>query len=418
MNLNSNTEGSVKLCCSINHNIHATQDGREMNFATDSIESMWNSEYMQTVRQQMLNGERPEACDVCWRLEDMGIQSSRQSAFSELKDLDIHIKDYKTTKPPLPNSLELRLGNFCNLRCNSCWSLSSDRVMNERRKIYNSDKNLPQWLNDEWEHELTLADNANWNWWMSDEFMNTMKKLAPNLKRLYLTGGEPTLIKRNIEIMQMLLDAGNNQCYVALTTNLTNWNEVFFNTLSCFDNGEFQISIDHIREKNHYVRYPTQWKHIEENLQKLYYTFPTHWKVKHYTVFQTYNYDAVPDILDWVFHHRSYWDEKEQQRLYIWSPIILESPRFLDVRIIQEEYKNQAIEAIKSFKPKHQVSNIWWEHGAEQCIKILQDKTLAPEYCAEYRQKFREYTDTLDRHRGTVWYQTFPSLAEKVFLDG
>ena len=42
------------------------------------------------------------------------------------------------------------------------------------------------------------GDNANWNWWMSDEFMNTMKKLAPNLKRLYLPGGEPTLIQRNI----------------------------------------------------------------------------------------------------------------------------------------------------------------------------------------------------------------------------
>ena len=75
-NLNSNTEGSVKLCCSINENIHATGgDGQELNFGTHSIDEIWNSDYMTTVRKQMLNGERPEACAVCWRLEDKGIQS-------------------------------------------------------------------------------------------------------------------------------------------------------------------------------------------------------------------------------------------------------------------------------------------------------------------------------------------------------
>ena len=141
-NLNSNTEGSVKLCCSINENIHATKDGMELNFGTHSIEDIWNSPYMVDVRRQLLNGERPDACGVCWRLEDKGIQSSRQSAFAELKDW-ANPKHYQTENPPLPQSLELRLGHFCNLRCNSCWSLSSDRIYNERKKILNIDNSVP-----------------------------------------------------------------------------------------------------------------------------------------------------------------------------------------------------------------------------------------------------------------------------------
>jgi hypothetical protein len=45
MNLNSNTEGSVKLCCSINENIHVKDsDGNELNFGTHSIEEIWKIE--------------------------------------------------------------------------------------------------------------------------------------------------------------------------------------------------------------------------------------------------------------------------------------------------------------------------------------------------------------------------------------
>ena len=62
-------------------------------------------------------------------------------------------------------------------------------------------------MRNEWSYEIDLADASNWNWWMSDEFDKTIRKLAPTLKRLYLTGGEPTLIKRNIEIMQMILES-------------------------------------------------------------------------------------------------------------------------------------------------------------------------------------------------------------------
>jgi len=417
-NLNSNTEGSVKLCCSINENIHATgKDGEELNFGTHNVEDIWNSDYMINVRKQMLNGERPKACEVCWKLEDSGIQSSRQSAFIELKDW-AKPKDYQTSHPPLPQSLELRLGNFCNLRCNSCWSLSSDRVANERRKIQQTDDIMPYWLRKEWDYELDLDGKANWVWWENNEFIDSIKKLAPKLKRLYLTGGEPTLIKRNIEIMQMILDTGNTDCYIALTTNLTQWNEIFYNTMSRFKHGEIQISIDHVHDKNEYIRYPTKWENIEKNIIRMYDKFPQTWKIKHYTVFQTYNYDAIPKIVDWAHNHRSWYDDKEKNRLYIWSPIMLDNPSYLDVRIIQPEIREKCIDALKSYEPSHSVPNIWYQHGIQQAIKRLEDNSFSEEYCVEKRQQFREFNDTMDRHRKTKWYSTFLNIAQEVLNDG
>lgn len=416
VNLNSNTEGSVKLCCSINENLHVKDSNNsELNFGTHSVEEIWNSEYMQDVRNKMLNGERPDACNVCWRLEDMGIQSSRQSAWTEFKHTKYDMNLIKTVNPPLPSSLELRLGNFCNLRCNSCWSLSSDRIRDERHKIVDKNKNLDPWLKNEWTSEISLADNQNWLWWESDEFLETTKKLAPTLRRLYLTGGEPTLIKKNIEIMQYILDSGNTSCYIALTTNMTNYNEEFFDVMSQFDHGELQISIDDVFDRNQYIRYPTNWKHVEDNIVKLYYKFPKSWIIKHYTVFQVYNYDSIPNIIDWIRLHRSY-HEHEKERIYIWSPIILENPKYLDARILPKWNRNDAINELHKYLDENvETDNTYWKHGITKIIKFLGNDFHDDDHASNLRTKFMYYNDVLDKHRNTNWRSTFSTLYKHVF---
>jgi len=415
VNLNSNTEGSVKLCCSINENLHVHgSDKKELNFGTNSIEEIWNSEYMKNVRRQMLNGERPSACDVCWRLEDIGVQSSRQSAWQEFKHADYNLKEIKKVDPPLPSSLELRLGNFCNLRCNSCWSLSSDRIRDERHKLIKQ-QSENDWLLEEWSKEVNLADQQEWRWWENPTFLSTIEKLAPSLKRLYLTGGEPTLIAKNIEIMNYILDSGNTDCYIALTTNLTNYNEEFFNTMSKFKHGEIQISIDDVFERNHYIRYPTQWKHVEENIVKLYYKFPTNWIIKHYTVFQVYNYDNITNIIDWVKLHRSY-HKAESERVYIWSPIILENPKYLDARILPKANKNYVINKLSMYLNENsEIDNTYWKHGLTQIIKFLESDFHTYEHAKELRKKFVHYNDTLDKSRKTDWRVTFDRLNKHIF---
>ena len=421
MNLNSNTEGSVKLCCSINENIHVKdKNGNELNFGTHSIEEIWNSEYMQDIRKQMLNGERPSACDVCWRLEDLGLNSSRKSAWAEFKDLNLDLKSLKSETPPLPTSLELRLGNFCNLRCNSCWSLSSDRIYDERKRML-KDETLPSWARNEFADEINLADRANWRWWEDDTFVNSIKKLAPTLKRLYLTGGEPTLIKQNIEIMKMILDTGNTDCYIALTTNLTNWDNEFFSTMGKFKKGEFQISIDDIGDRNHYIRFPTLWQHVENNLAGIYQSFPVDWKIKHYTVLQTYNYNRVPEIIDWIKHQRRWWSKHENnripgmsdqhERVYIWSPIILDQPKQLNVRNIPLELRYNAAKRLEEYigPTSEQDPNLWYQYGIDQTLSYL--RTTEEPDLIEWT-KFFEYNNLLSKHRKINFKQYFPELAE------
>lgn len=419
LNLNSNTEGSVKLCCSITENIHVKDaNGKELNFGSHDIEEIWHSNYMKDIRQQMLDGERPSACNVCWRMEDMGLRSSRQSAWGEFKDLDIDLNEISNLDPPLPNSLELRLGNFCNLRCNSCWSLSSDRIWDERKKLLTRG-DLPFWARAEFQSEVDLANASIFNWWENDIFIESIRKVAPKLKRLYLTGGEPTLIKRNTEIMKMILDSGNTDCYIALTTNLTNWDGDFFDTMRQFKHGEFQVSIDNTGDKNTYMRYPTQWQHVENNMAAIYHNFPVEWKIKHYTVFQTYNYDSIPEILEWTKNQRKWWSDpanygasgipNQRDRIHIWSPIILDTPTQLNIKHMPENLRILAAERLENYINENiDGHNLWYRDGARQAIGYLKNKEhVFNDY--EWK-KFFQYNELLDRQRGTDFYQVFPEF--------
>jgi len=89
----------------------------------------------------------------------------------------------------------------------------------------------------------------------------------------------------------------------------------------------------------------------------------------------------------------------------------------LDVRTIPLHIRQEAADILEQYKPNYDIPNIYWQHGSQQAIKILRDDTLDEEVRIERLQKFREYCDTMDRNRGTVWYKTFLNIAQKVLND-
>ena len=115
---------------------------------------------------------------------------------------------------------------------------------------------------------INSVERFDWNWFETEEFEYFIDCVVPNLKRLYLTGGEPTLINMNRVILDKLIEVGNNKCYVCWTTNLTNWPPEFYDKLDFFDASEVQMSIDGFEMSNTYMRYPTNWKWIEQNQRR------------------------------------------------------------------------------------------------------------------------------------------------------
>ena len=71
MNLNNNTDGSMKICCAQNENLHIEKDdGTKFNVGVDNIDDIWNSAHMRSIRKRLLAGEQIQECNVCWNVEN------------------------------------------------------------------------------------------------------------------------------------------------------------------------------------------------------------------------------------------------------------------------------------------------------------------------------------------------------------
>ena len=75
------TNGSVKLCC-VAENPTKKESGTHMNVRVDghTLSELWNDQYIQNVRQRMIEGKEIKDCGQCYRKERRGEYSFRQRA--------------------------------------------------------------------------------------------------------------------------------------------------------------------------------------------------------------------------------------------------------------------------------------------------------------------------------------------------
>ena len=399
-NLNSNTDGSVKLCCNIRTNTHVKDhNGKEFNLGKDHIDSIWYSSYMNDVRRNMIDGVEIKECQDCYKQELTTGQSSRTSSnkFWLKKDhVDENInrfKDHKKIKPV--SSLELRLGNTCNLSCNSCWGYSSSKVNEERIQLV-SKPDLDQKFKNDWSTELKIPGEIN-RWFKTDQYRENIDSVSQTINRLYITGGEPTLIKENRTLLRNLLDKGNKDCFVSFTTNGTQADSELLELLKEFPNNEIQISIDGVGDQAHYVRYPTDWNEFKINVDKL--CAIPNVNIVFYTVVSAYNLFSIQEILKYV-------DSIARDRKVSWYPIFLDNPDYLHTYIWPKEIRERA--SIELANTVIQLS-VLPQYVSKDVFDMLQQYLTqnSDNLNTEYFQKFNTI---LDAKRGTDFNKTFPEL--------
>ena len=99
---------------------------------------------------------------------------------------------------------------------------------------------------------------------------------------------------------------------------------------------------------------------------------------------------------------------------------MLDNTSFLDARIVQKEYREEALARLEDLlQNEEEKHGAWWKHGVVQVIKFLENDFYDNENSDRLRKRFREFCDTLDRNRkNSCWYETFEEdLASKVLND-
>ena len=130
MHMATYTDGTALLCCLA----QPTQDQR-INLNNADISAVWNSYYWKNARKDMLAGKALKACMHCWKEEAAGIRSHRMNENNlwakklgreYINDL-IRSTNEDGSLDQDVITLDLRLGNTCNVQCVMCRPTDSSK---------------------------------------------------------------------------------------------------------------------------------------------------------------------------------------------------------------------------------------------------------------------------------------------------
>jgi MoaA/NifB/PqqE/SkfB family radical SAM enzyme len=106
--------GTARPCCLADEEILDAQ-GNKYDLNQTDLQTIYKSQYMQDLRKQFRNGEKPQTCKRCWQEEDAGRASKRINSRIRLKELYPQV-DWQNDTPDQLWFVDLKLGNICNLK--------------------------------------------------------------------------------------------------------------------------------------------------------------------------------------------------------------------------------------------------------------------------------------------------------------
>ena len=119
IHLEASATGHAKPCCLYKEPVIV--DNKPAKLDNMSLEEIWNSSYIEDLRQQFLDGKKPQGCEACWQQEKVGKISKRQESNEKYN----HRQNRWYEDLQSPTYLDLKLGTVCNLKCRSCSTHSS-----------------------------------------------------------------------------------------------------------------------------------------------------------------------------------------------------------------------------------------------------------------------------------------------------
>lgn len=90
--------GTLRPCCLAEDEI-VDADNNKYTVET-AMDTVRGSQYMQDLRQQFIDGKRPDTCKKCWAVEDSGGKSKREYSIERLEHMGIDTDTWNTDAKP------------------------------------------------------------------------------------------------------------------------------------------------------------------------------------------------------------------------------------------------------------------------------------------------------------------------------
>ena len=395
--VNVTSGGNMRYCCFAEDLLQ--EDGFDLTINRDTLKDGWNSHTMKETRRKMIAGEEVPGCARCVKEEDFTSYGPRVSMTSEwinkigragLTKLlqEAQANDFQLLENPI--YLDLRLGNLCNLKCRMCNPWNSSQIDKENKQLWLEDKKYREVFTEEYGGQAQGLDEQQ-EWFEADLLWDDIVDFIPSLKKVYFTGGEPTMIQGNFRFLQECLDQGRSDIIPFFNTNLTNRNKKYIELISQFDQVDINGSLDGYGSMNEYIRQPAKWKAVSKNFE-LYASFKNiHLGIS--PVFQVYNIFNAGELIEYIENVK----KKYNRNIHIdW--LLNTHPVILKAEILPYEIREKAQNKLYAYYKtldRTTLDNM----TRTSTEKILNYLTESKEHNDAKIKSFLNYTNSLDRFR-------------------
>jgi hypothetical protein len=252
-----------------------------------------------------------------------------------------------------------------------------------------------------------------------------MFKQIPNLKQVYFAGGEPLMIKEHKMFLEEIIRQGYaDKILIRYNSNGLILSDDIINLWKQFKKVKFAVSIDDITDRNHYIRYPTDWSVLEANLRKLDNT-PDNIHVSIATAIQILNIKTLPELAKWKITQK--FKKINLENIYdgvlagggIINMHLLYIPTFLSIKCLPAEDKVEVRRIFGEFANwlhEHYSKDVnFWKdnpYGWKRWQAVLD--FMDAEDHTHLLPAFKEYIENMDAVRGTTFSKVFPNLSHLI----
>ena len=305
-----------------------------LNNPNESAIETWNNENYKELRKSLANGERTERCEVCWHNEDSGIVSNRlqweKDNWLEFADIIQVNDDYSVDNPPI--WIELKVSNFCNLKCIMCSTHSS------YKRVADLDI-IKKYTKDGYETRLLRPTTL-------FESLSEWPELWDHVHTLQFTGGEPIINKEHYDLLDSIPTEIKKRIRLRYASNLSYIKFKKYDLVkiwSEFKHVNIKVSMDGVGEVYNYIRQDGDWDTVYENMLALSLIDGIDLAVG--ITVQAHNVYQMPEFYD-------FWKESPVDLKFI-TANILQTPNYLSPAVWQGNYKNSIISHLRSAEKRH-----------------------------------------------------------------
>ena len=355
-------DGTVKPCCEF----RPTPEWRTSHNRKIVDLATWHQHPdLANLRQQLANGQWPDACVGCKNVEESGrfdsLRNNGNRSYGHYGDGDI--------------TLEIRPGSTCNFACQTCWPEASSRVS--------------QYL-----QQAGLIQINDLNSRRIEDF-DFLLPVAKRIKNVVLLGGEPFYDKACQRFIRWSLENLDSDFIM-----FTNGSMIDYEFLESYPGKIILVfSLDSVGRSAEYIRFGTEWQEVVANFNRCRSIPNVEFRVN--ITISVYNVWYLPELLDFLCQQ--------------WPPVVsfgIPADAKFSELVIPLEFRAVIIDRLVGVKQRLSIADI--EDGQKSntinAVTSIIDRLENKPWDQVSYDKFVEYLHHMDRVKGISVRDYCPEL--------